>query len=385
MKYHLSIAAIALLLLAFRAPVAHADGCNVSEQIVKAQQALQSVPVTLGTKLYRYTEQRSNRAVKFNEPEAQIALALLDPVSCAMRQVTITKRGAALVAPSGYDISVVRRANGIQWNYWATQYEVRAPRGWMVIANKYPLDDAQVIYTAYSDALGTPLLVANGRNYLSTLASQAFNQLQSSGIVLSPSIEPDFVARLAPIEQMDLGEFLLDPAWATERFYVLLGANRERTASYTCNKASACGLMQFTPATYALMVKKYPAAKLTKDFVTGARDPLNAMKAAFLLHEYNLAVFKKSLSTAQFTQLLASPALVEESLSSAYNTGASRTLLVLKAYFAHPNKFPDWAQAKGTSSKAKLVAETKGYISKLRYVRDQWTPSALAASLSSKK
>lgn len=378
MKYRISLFVVASVLVAFHAPQAHADACNVSEQIVKAQQALASVPVTLGTKLYTYAEQRSGKAVKFHEPEAQIALELLEPLSCTMREVTITKRGAALIAPSGYDISVVRRANGIQWNYWATQYVVNAPQGWMVVANKYPLDDAQVIYTAYSDALGTPLLVANGRTYLAGLASQAFNELRASGIALSPAIKPEFIARLAPIEQMDLGEFLLDPSWATERIYVLLGANRERTAAYTCNKASACGLMQFTPNTYKLMVKTYPAARLTKDFVAGARDPLNAMKAAFLLHEYNLALFKKSLTTAQFASVLKNPALLEESLSSAYNTGSARTLLVLKAYFAHQKTFPDWAQAKGTSSKAKLVTETKGYLSKLRYVRDQWLPSQLA-------
>jgi hypothetical protein len=177
---------------------------------------------------------------------------------------------------------------------------------------------------------------------------------------------------------MDLSEFLLDPTWTTERVYALIGANRERTAAYTCNTASACGLMQFTPATYALMVKTYPKAKLVKKFLDGARDPLNATKAAFLLHEYNLSLFKKQLPANAFTALVADPALLEEALSSAYNTGAARVIAVLKAYNANAQKFADWTDAQGTGTKQKLVTETKGYIAKLRFVRDQWDPSALA-------
>lgn len=372
---------VAITALGMVAPRAQAVECNVSEQIVKAQQALESVQVTLGTKLYRYSEQRLGSIVKFNEPETQIALELLEPISCTMREIIITKRGNALIAPSGYDIGVVRRANGIQWNYWATEYVVRAPEGWMVVANKYPVDDATIIYTPYSSALGTPTLVQNGREYLDGLASRAYNELSAAGVKLSSVIHADFIARLAPIEHMDLGEFLLDPTWTIERIYALIGANREHTAAYTCNKASACGLMQFTPGTYKLMVKQYPKAALIKTFADGARDPLNAMKAAFLLHEYNLATFKRNLTAKQFASLMADPELLEESLSSAYNTGATRTILVLRAYFTYPKKFTDWAQAKGVGSKAKLVAETKGYITKLRYLRDEWLPLSLAFSL----
>lgn len=367
MKYFLSIV-IALMVFGV-APRVHA-ACNVSEQIAQAQKLLEPVQVTAGTKLYRYTEQRLGHPVKFSEPEVQIALELLNPASCELRQVLITKRGDELIAPSGYDIAVVQRVNGIQWNYWATEYSVRSPDGWIVVANKYPIDDALVIYTAFNSALGTPTLVQNGRTYLDDLASRAYDTLRTAGIALSPVIKPDFVARLAPIEHMDLSEFLLDPTWTTERVYMLLGANRERTAAYTCNKASACGLMQFTPGTYALMVKTYPQAKLIKKFVDGARDPLNATKAAFLLHQYNLALFKKQLPAKAYAALLANPALLEEALSSAYNTGATRVIAVLKAYTTNAKKFTDWTEAKGAGTKQKLVTETKGYIAKLRFVRD---------------
>jgi hypothetical protein len=351
--------------------IAPDPSCNVIRKITEAQQALESV------------------ALEVHEPDTQIALELLNPQTCQLRQIQITKHDDELVAPSGYDIAVVERVNGLTWNYWATQYEVREPAGWLVAANAYPIEEQEkkkttittVIYTPYSDALNMPELVRAGRTYLTGLAQRAQQELRVSGVKSQSTpktliadmseLKPEFIARLVPIEHMDLDEFLLDPAWTTDRIFVLLGANRERTGAYTCNKANACGLMQFTPGTYALMVAAYPAAKLNPDFVSGARDPLNAMKAAFVLHDYNLAQFKKGLAAQQFSALIGDAALLEESLSSAYNTGASRTVAVLKAYFANPQRVADWVHARGVALKARLVAETKGYIAKLRYIREQ--------------
>lgn len=359
---------------------ASAAACDLVRRVGAAQRLLESAPVTMGTKNYRYVEYRAGKKVTFNEPEVQIALALLDPDICEVSSITITKRGDQLIAPEGYGIEVVKRANGIQWNYWATQYTVKKPEGFMVLANKFPIETASIVYTAYTDELNVPELVQSGRDYLDALASRAHDDLRLlavpslsvNGSLISevPELQPQFIARLALIEHMDLGEFLLDPEWTSERILIVIGANRDRTAAYTCSKASACGLMQFTSGTYALMVKTYPTAQLIPDFIEGARNPFNAMKAAFLLHDYNLSRFKRKLTVNQYTALIANTALVEESLSSAYNTGEGRTVLVLKAYFTNTKKFPDWVQAKGSLLKAKLVAETKGYISKLRYLRD---------------
>ncbi len=337
--------------------------CNILKKISQAQRALESV------------------TLEMHGSDTQIALELLNPQTCILRRVIITKHDDELIAPSGYDIEAVKRANGIRWNYWATQYVVHKPAGWIVAANAYPTDEALVVYTPYTDALNTPKIVQAGKQYLTELAGRAQQELRTlqvpsrttPGTLIAdmPELKPEFIARLAPIEHMDLEEFLLDPAWSTDRIYVLLAVNRDRTGSYTCNKANACGLMQFTPGTYELMEEAYPSAKLISDFVNGARDPLNAMKAAFVLHDYNLAQFKRKMTAQQFSALCADEALLEESLSSAYNTGESRTIAVLKAYFANPKRVTDWVYAKGTLAKTWLVDETKGYIAKLRYVREQ--------------
>jgi hypothetical protein len=367
---------------------------------------LAPVELFVGTKEYRYTEKRAGSVSVFKDPEKQIALELLNTEDCSLSQVIITKRGDALIAPPGYDIEVVARVNGIRWNNWATEYRVNSPEGLTVIANKYPLvrqekvarvvrsksgkkvtvyDNVRtvtpVFYTPYSRELHIPEMVTGGKGFLSDLAQRAYDELRSQrvpsqstdGVLVADvaALKQAYIERLVPNELMDLTEFSLDPTWTTERIHVVIGANRNRVASYTCSKAAACGLMQFTAGTYALMAKMYPEAQLTADFVEGARDPLNAMKAAVLLHDYNLAVLKNA-----FGERVADDARLEEYLAAAYNTGVGRVRSVLAVAFR--TNAADWAQVRGKKSTERLLAETKGYIAKLRYLRDQWSRAPLA-------
>lgn len=363
--------------------------CDRLEQIDNAEELLASVELSVGRKEYRYTEKRAGGAVTFTDPEKQIALELLDVDQCTLSQVVITKRGDKLSAPPGYDIEVVARVNGIRWNNWATEYRVIKPVGLTVIANKYPLVGVErgvrtitpVFYTPYSKELHVPEMVTGGRGFLANLAKHAYEDLrllrvpsQTAGNKLVADVsalKPEFIERLVPNELMDMTEFTLDPAWTTERIHVVIGANRDRVASFTCSKAKACGLMQFTAGTYALMAQLYPGAKLNKDFISGARDPLNAMKAAVLLHDYNLAILINS-----FGKGIADDPKLEEYLAAAYNTGVGRVGPVLAV--ALRTKADDWAQANGKGKNEHLLGETKGYIAKLRYLRDQWPLPPLA-------
>ncbi len=380
--------------------------CDRFEQIDNAEELLKSVELTVGTKEYRYAEKRAGTVATFKDPEKQIALELLDPELCTLSQVIITKRGDKLIAPPGYEIEVVTRINGIRWNNWATEYRVKSPAGLTVIANTYPLVGQEkvarivtnktgkrvtvydtvrtitpVFYTPYSKELHVPEMVAGGREYLTGLAKRAHEELrrlqvpsQTTGNMLVADVsalKPEFTERLVPNELMDLTEFILDPTWTTERMHVVIGANRDRVASYTCSKAKACGLMQFTSGTYALMAKLYPEAELNKDFVDGARDPLNAMKAAVLLHDHNLAVLVNAFGDG----IVADPKL-EEYLAAAYNTGVGRVKSVLAV--ALRTKAADWAKASGKKKTEHLLGETKGYITKLRFLRDQWPLPPLA-------
>lgn len=380
--------------------------CDRLEQIDNAEKLLKPVELSVGTKDYRYTEKRAGKVTAFKDPEKQIALELLDVEKCTLDQVIITKRGDKLIAPSGYVIEAVTRANGIRWNNWATEYRINAPTGLVVVTNKYPLireekiprtvrnkngkrvtvydtvrTVTQVVYTPYSKELHVPEMVSGGREYLTDLAKRAYEDLrrlqvpsQAAGNKLVADIsalKPEFIERLVPNELMDLTEFTLDPTWTTERIHVVIGANRDRVASYTCSKAKACGLMQFTSGTYALMAKLYPEARLNNDFIDGARDPLNAMKAAVLLHDYNLAVLMNA-----FGDGIAADPKLEEYLAAAYNTGVGRVKSVLAV--ALRTKAADWAKVNGKKKNEHLLGETKGYIAKLRFLRDQWSLPPLA-------
>ena len=389
---------------AVSAPV-EPQGCNLTERIDAAMELLDSAPISIGTKVYRYTERRAGSTVTFKDPEKTIALALMDEESCDLQKVTITKRGDKLLVSGEYDIEPVRRSNGIRWNNWATELSVSVPSGAAVLVMKYPYLQSErvariaknkagkrvtvydtkktvvpIYYTPYSKELHVPALVRGGEQYLIALAARVYADLRErhvpsksvpgTDVADVSALRPEYVTRLAPIEHMDLTEFLLDPAWTTERIHVVIGANRERVATYTCSKASACGLMQFTPGTYALMRKLYPAAGLIADFEDGARDQFNAMKAAVLLHDHNTAALIDSFGAG-----ILEDSRLEEYLAAAYNTGVGRVIAVLS--LAKKKGLADWTEAKG-NRKQRLLAETKGYIAKLRFLRDEWQHKPLA-------
>ncbi len=380
--------------------------CNLTESIEAARSLLEPIALSIGEKSYRYTERRAGSNVTFRDPEKTIALALMNAETCELSTTTITKRGDELVAKPGFVIEPVTRSNGIQWNNWATEFRVTEPEHTVVVLLKYPYKRDQrvartvksvtgklrtvydtksvtvpIYYTPYSRELHVPELVQGGENHLSSLAERAYTDLRERGVTSYAvpgalvahveALRPEYVIRLAPIEHMDLTEFLLDPSWTTERIHVVIGANLEDVARYTCSKASACGLMQFTKGTYGYMRKLYPAAGLIESFEDGARDQFNAMKAALLLHDHN----SSQLVNAFGSDILNDPRL-EEYLAAAYNTGVARVIAVVTA--AKKKNVPDWADASGTRRGARLLPETKGYIAKLRFLRDSWQQEPLA-------
>ncbi len=353
--------------------------CDIAQSIKDARTLLEPVPVALGKRVFRYTERRNNAVKTYRDPEKTIALAFMDTTTCALQVTTITKRGQQLISPTGFAIEAVRRSNGIQWNNWATEFRVTAPANQAVVLLKYPYDaktsSFPLYYTPHSSELHLPELVESGSSYLAQLARSAVADLHErrvgslvkEGAMVGDEAELpiEFITRLVPIEHMDLAEFLLDPAWTTERIYTIIGTNGDRFATYTCSPASACGPMQFTKGTYAFMRELFPAANLIKNFEAGARDPRNAMKAAFLLHNYNASQLVKAFGR----EILKDPHL-EEYLAAAYNTGIGRVIAVVT--LAKQRGISDWAEARDVRKNSKLLAETKGYIAKLRFVRDQW-------------
>ena len=391
---------------------------TIAQKITEAKELLKDVTLMVGNKPISYTETRytsvkgklAPTVKNFKEPEKQIALAVLDTLSGQVQIVTIIKRGAELIVPTGPDapggvnwnISILQRPTGIIWNGWNTAFKINVPAHKVVIANVYPNEtDTQVakkvkgktvyviqrtvkyqLYAPYSPDLHSSDLVKSGQDYTNEVIAKAFSDLRLAGVksrAISGALVADvfashseFFARIPLLEQTDLTEFQIDPQNTVERAQVIIGANQEQAFNLTCNSSSACGWLQFTPGTYAAIVRFYPAAKLIKDFKTGAADHANSMKTAILLYDENL----KGLIKAHGQKMIGDPNL-EEYLASSYNGAPRWVYKTLQASIL--SGIQDWINAL-TSKTGGLKDETKGYLVKLRYLQQRTSSSLTAIS-----
>lgn len=408
MKLFLTLIVIAVVAVPVPVSRAASGSCDVLMVIDQLRGELASRSLYVGNKDYSYTEIRAGNTKKTrHDPEMEIVLALLNLDTCATQTVTVTRRGAELIVPEGYEIEAIRRGNGIQWNDWNTEYRITKPSSWFLIGNLYPRTTDETIsqlvraasgkfirksvtrqavkpvfYTPATAALRTPEFIAGAHRYQKSLSFGVDQYLRERGVfshaypdvfVPDVSLVPSaYTERLLPVEHMDLTEFVLDPEWAADRAHMLIAANRDYFGIYTCSPAKACGPRQWTKGTWHTIDKKYPNAGLPDDYLTGARDAFWSAVATRLLHDNNLAFLKKTMSPADYAAVIGNPHRLEEALDAMYNTDPRRVVAALKAYLAHPGRYADWIDAKGRGLKGKLLAETKGYIVKLRYLRDQW-------------
>lgn len=318
------------------------------------------------------------------DPEREIALKLLNLNTGDTEAIKIKKEGQELITPPGYTIEVVKRPSGITWNGHNTFYKVLQPADTVVIRNVWPLIkytkktvknnkgkkvktnvpvfDKNKSYIPYSEALQSPETIQKGIDNLKLTITEAKEQLRKNG-VMSKTFPNRFVADVLPdeyywrrpiIEQSDLGEFIFDPEDTVTRFFVILGTNG-RNAWTSCNYADACGWLQFTPNTYKNVVSKYKAANLIKDFKDGSYDHVNAAMAAMLLDDLNL----ESLVDAYGNKIYNDPR-IEEYLAASYNGAPKWVHKSLNATIG--KNINDWTKH--------LRPETKGFMVKLRYLRD---------------
>ncbi len=371
---------------------------TLHSKIAEAKAMLAGMTLKVGLTDITYTEDRitpasiSKKTLK--EPEKEIALGILNTDTGEIKIIKITKRGADLIAPSSWSISITPRANGIRWNSWNTAYHVDhgpTSSSYVVIANLYPDEKNTTVatkvkgkkvatvqqtidykfYAPYSPDIHKPELINAGQQYLRSMVTQALAELEQAGVgsvaVPGKSVadvwkdHAGFFERIPLLEQSDLTEFVFDPQTTTERIYTIIGANGDGAFANTCNSSSACGWVQFTPPTYKSIAKLYSKAKLIPDFVTGAADHENSIKAAILLYDYNLRGIIKSNGQA----VLQDPKL-EEYLAASYNGSPSRATKSLASSIL--NTVEDWINAL-SSKKGGLADETRGYLVKLRYLQ----------------
>lgn len=279
---------------------------------------------------------------------------------CLLSSVTLDERGKCVlpmrVATAGYDVERVGYGFGItrlaanvydlqRVRHGLKEIEVRGERLTVYRTKHLWFDDAAVetgntdlilgsmrtvYYTPYHPDFHTADVIAEGKRLLSDSVRAAHAKLRRlkvpslayAGQTVAARVPWQIGFALALIEQMDDLEFKENPARAVEARFVEHVLNRAETCRYCQSTARAIGLMQFTnngnTRTYDTVVAKYPNARLDPDFDRGARDHMNAIKAAFCLIDFEVAQFPAIQSLFRKQPLLAGIYPV-----AAYNGGPS--------------------------------------------------------------
>jgi hypothetical protein len=223
-----------------------------------------------------------------------------------------------------------------------------------VYGRKYPMIDMPVVKkqgvrAAVADAEVThylpltsdaaPLFVSQGQELLRTTANTALRELRERkvasfaypGKLLGDTVLPETLVSLAVIEQTDDGDFRSAPTDALNNTVGQYGLMQDQAFTFSVSRANAAGPMQFTDkrghGTYTMVVRRCADADLHPDFNTGARDLLNAMKAAACLLDLDMADLPSDVQT-EYSQ---SPAPLSIFQVAAYNGGGRNAAKLLKA------------------------------------------------------
>jgi hypothetical protein len=164
-----------------------------------------------------------------------------------------------------------------------------------------------IVYLPSNDDTLDPQFVTVGREFLLATANEAIDQLRAAdapsvafrGQLLADVVPASVITTLAVIEQTDDGDFVRTNTAAFENVLSHYGLKREEAYRYSVSSARALGPMQFTNrrgnGTYAMVVRRCPAARLDPSFERGATDLLNAMKAAICLFDIELSQMRREI------------------------------------------------------------------------------------------
>jgi hypothetical protein len=167
-----------------------------------------------------------------------------------------------------------------------------------------------IVYLPSNEDTLDPLFVSGGKEFLLSTARRAIEELRLArapsvafpGVLLADVVPAAVLTTLAVIEQTDDADFVKKKAAAFDEVLSHYGLKREEAYRYSVSSASALGPMQFTNrkgnGTYALVVRRCPAAKIDPIFERGATNLLNAMKAAICLFDIELYQMRSDIRLA---------------------------------------------------------------------------------------
>lgn len=167
-----------------------------------------------------------------------------------------------------------------------------------------------IIYLPFTEDTLDPQLVSGGKDYLLSTAHKALEDLRKAkapsmafpGELLANIVPAEVITTLAVIEQTDDTDFIRKGQDAVDEVLNHYGLKRDEAFRYSVSKADALGPMQFTNrrgnGTYALVVRRCPAANIDPNFERGATNLLNAMKAAICLIDMDLSTMRDDIRLA---------------------------------------------------------------------------------------
>jgi len=167
-----------------------------------------------------------------------------------------------------------------------------------------------IVYLPSNEDTLDPLFVSGGKEFLLGTARKAIEELRLArapsvafpGALLADVVPAEVLTTLAVIEQTDDADFVKKQTRAVDEVLSHYGLKREEAYRYSVSSASALGAMQFTNrkgnGTYALVVRRCPAARIDPNFERGATNLLNAMKAAICLFDIELYQMRSDIRFA---------------------------------------------------------------------------------------
>lgn len=167
-----------------------------------------------------------------------------------------------------------------------------------------------IIYLPFTEDTLDPLFISGGKDFLLATARKAIEELRLAnapsvafpGQLLADIVPAEVITTLAVIEQTDDADFINKKQGAVDEVLNHYGLKREEAFRYSVSSAAALGPMQFTNrrgnGTYALTVRRCPAANIDPNFERGATNLLNAMKAAICLFDLELLQMRADIRRA---------------------------------------------------------------------------------------
>lgn len=284
----------------------------------------------------------------------EVTLAVWNSSSNDVQLVMIEKKGTSIRNVSSNMQVSVRGGSG-----YDTDYAV-LPAGHVVVGVRYPIVETikqkktttyrvhEMVYVPYGQSVHTDQVVRWGKITLDRLVATALEDAHTKrvmskafpGRLLADAADPVALKSIMAIEHLDHASVGRGADDRLELFYVELALNEGDAFHQDISSAGANGLLQFIPATYASVVKRWPELSLTQDFHAGTGDLTNAIKAEIAYLDDVWSDLPPQARDPKIT----SPETMRAYLIAAYNTGGVRVRRAINRFGEAWDKShrPEW-------------------------------------------